>query len=166
MADFGHREKALNSVDKRERHSLETEIRRNAFRLAVAGREMPAASPQTRERKAASPAQDAERQYPALTPSQRALLEKFRRSAKAVTKPETRDRASGDPADDLRAAIRRADELRKGKGKGTPKKPEGSLSDTFDKAATPGKTEEREQEERLTESFRKAQEQRKKKEQR
>jgi hypothetical protein len=131
MENFKHQERGLTALDKRESRSLETAIRREAFRAIAA----PA--------KTRAPA-------PELTPAQQAKLEKARQLAEEISSAaSTRQRQSGQGAFELTpeqlakiAEFKRAarDKSEQAGGRSSTagtitKKPPAKLSPAFNEAA-------------------------------
>lgn len=102
MQDFSRHEKALNSIEKRERRSLETAIRREALHAAAVPA---AASPRDRPKDGSVPAIPGAPQPGGLSAAQQRALDQFRVNARDIGGPPT-----GPPggADRLTAAGRDA----------------------------------------------------------
>lgn len=91
MEDFRHRESGLTALEKRERRSLETSIRRDAFSRAAEAAKEKTPAPVVKEQ-------------PRLTPTQQEKLADFRRTGVEITRPpeqpkkRTQDAAKEKPA--------------------------------------------------------------------
>jgi hypothetical protein len=87
--EFQHRYRGLISLEKRERRSLETALRRAQFRMIAEPRKLPARATQSGGAQAASG-------ISRLTPEQRARLEAMRRAGMDMTRPAARRTRSPD----------------------------------------------------------------------
>ncbi len=116
MEDFKHRERGLTSLEKRERRSLETALRREAFRRiaapekAIAPEKTPEKSiekkppaiklPETKVPEKAVPlaAQFREAAKPTRAQEQKAKVEDFKKTAAEITAPQKTEAAHGKDA--------------------------------------------------------------------
>jgi hypothetical protein len=136
MVDFRHREHALSSVEARERRSLETRIRREAFQRAAG----------------VEPKRDTDHPQRGLTPAQRAAVERFSQNAKDITKLRPDESGGGT----LSRIFNDPDKKPEGAAAGkTPARERSSLSKTFDDAASRTRdTDAEEKARKLLEEFR------------
>ncbi len=151
MENFSHQERGLNALDKRERRSLETGLRRDVFRrIAAPARTMPAQelTPAQRAKaeksrriaeefqKSAAPRQPG-RDALALTPEQRAKIAEFKRTAAEISTPAKKQQRG---QDSVRPAPERGEKMPVDRGRlsaapGITKKPQDRISPKFNEAA-------------------------------
>jgi hypothetical protein len=149
MENFGHQERGLKALDKRERRSLETGLRRDVFRRIAAPVKTRTAAPElTPEqraktekarqmaeqfRTASSPPLPGAR---ALTPEQRAKIADFKRTAAEITAPAKTQKRGQESV----RAPERGEQIPSERGRlsaapGLTKKPEDEISAKFNEAA-------------------------------
>lgn len=175
--EFQHRYRGLGAVEKRERHSLQTALRRDQFRMIAGHRATPVREPVKQGQQPQQPS--------ALTAEQRARLETIRRAGLDLTTAETgkrspdsriagafEDAAANRPAaeqqeggggkapeaDRLQQIIRTAEEIT-AQPEDTPgdKSKTGGVRQTFNKAATKDKDRARDEPGRSREDRRRRQ---------
>jgi hypothetical protein len=153
MENFRHQESGLTSLEKRERRSLETGLRRDAFRaLAAPEKARPVVPELTPEqlvkaekakrmsdefRNAAATRQPG-RDVRVLTPEQRVRIAEFKRTAAEISAPATRQAQRGQQS--VRPVLKanekiQAESEQTSAAAGTTKKPPVILSGKFNEAA-------------------------------
>jgi len=149
MENFSHQERGLKALDKRERRSLETGLRRDVFRRIAAPVKTRTAAPElTPERRARTEKarQMAEQFRTAsslplpgareLTPEQRAKIADFKRTAAEITAPAKTQKRGQESV----RAPERGEQIPLERGRlsaaaGLTKKPEDEISAKFNEAA-------------------------------
>jgi len=103
MEDFKHRERGLTSLEKRERRSLETSLRREVFRRIAAPEKarQPEKTPETKTPEKAAPllaAQFREAAKPSRAQEQATKIADFKKTAAEITAPPKTETAHGKDA--------------------------------------------------------------------